>query len=137
VGATQLLDADVPGGRITHEGVAQNVGVALRYLTAWLEGTGAVAIHNLMEDAATAEISRAQLWQWRRHACALEDGTRCNDELYRAVRDEQLAAVQEEGAWGTRAVEAAALLDELVLSDDFTPFLTLPGYERLTTGGTA
>ena len=137
VSAAQLLDAEITGGRITHEGVAHNVGVALRYLTAWLEGTGAVAIYNLMEDAATAEISRAQLWQWRRHACRLEEGTRFNETVYGGVRDEQLAAVQQEGVWGSRAAEAAELLDALVLSDDFTPFLTIPGYDRLTRGGTA
>ena len=136
VGTAQLLDPQIAGGAITHAGVAQNVGVALRYLTAWLEGTGAVAIYNLMEDAATAEISRAQLWQWRRHERGLEDGTRFNDQLYRCIREEQLEAVQAEGTWGTRAAEAAELLDELVLSDEFTPFLTIPGYERLIKGGT-
>jgi malate synthase len=135
VGGEQLLDVTIDGGRITHDGVAHNVGVALRYITAWLEGTGAVAIYNLMEDAATAEISRAQLWQWRRHGCRLEDGTRFNDAIYTSVRDEQLASVQEEGMWGTRAAEAADLLDALVLSDTFVPFLTIPGYDRLINGG--
>ena len=86
-----------------------NVDVGIRYLQSWLTGTGAAAIHNLMEDVATAEISRAQLWQWRRHRVALADGGVVDDALYSELRDELLPALGEE-VWG-----AAELLDELVL----------------------
>ena len=82
--AAALLDVAVPGGRVTEAGVRQNVSVAIRYLDSWLRGTGAAAIDDLMEDAATAEISRSQLWQWRRHATPLEDGTPFTAERYAA-----------------------------------------------------
>jgi malate synthase len=125
VSADQLLDVAIPGAAVTTAGVRANVDVGLRYLQAWLGGSGAAAIHGLMEDVATAEISRAQLWQWRRHAVELEDGSVVDGELYRALRDELVPAL---GAGG----EAAALvLDGLVLSDEFDEFLTLPAYHLL------
>jgi malate synthase len=132
--ATALLDVHVPGGRITEGGVRNNVSVALQYLAAWLGGQGAVAIYNLMEDAATAEISRAQLWQWTHRGVELADGSgeRMSADLYRKIRDEELetllAAREADQQW---LREAAALLDELVLSEHFIEFLTIPGYERL------
>ena len=107
-----------------------NISVALQYLASWLAGNGAAAINNLMEDAATAEISRSQLWQWRAHAVPLEDGRPMTAELYTAIRDEELARLAL-SAPGFRWTDAAALLDELVLSDDFAEFLTLPAYPRL------
>ena len=131
VTARDLLDVRIPGCRITRHGVEQNVDVALQYIRAWLGGTGAVAIHNLMEDAATAEISRAQLWQWRVHAARLDDGATMSAATYRAVRDQQLAAFAAERGSDERMLEAARLLDGLVLNDDFVPFLTLPGYTLL------
>ena len=73
----------MPGGTITEAGVRNDISVALQYVESWLRGTGAVAIFNLMEDAATAEISRAQLWQWRRHGAALDDGRPVTADLYR------------------------------------------------------
>jgi malate synthase len=103
----------------------------LRYIDAWLQGTGAVAIFNLMEDAATAEISRAQLWQWRTHNAKLEDGTSFDAEIYQQIRDEQVKIITKEVGNGTRLQEAATLLDSLVLSNDFIPFLTIPGYGLL------
>lgn len=128
---TQLLDTAIEGGQITRAGVENNIGVALRYLDAWLQGTGAVAIFNLMEDAATAEISRAQLWQWRRHNARLEDGTPLTAQLYQEMRDEQVALITQEVGGESRLRAAATLLDTLVLSNEFMPFLTIPGYSLL------
>jgi malate synthase len=130
VTAGELLDTRIEGGRVTEAGVRGNVSVALRYLDSWLQGTGAAAIDNLMEDAATAEISRSQLWQWRRHGTRLEEGEVMTGDLYRRVRDEELARIGASGAIG-RLEEAARLLDELVLGDAFTEFLTIPAYDRL------
>jgi malate synthase len=93
---------------------------------------GAAGINNLMEDAATAEISRAQLWQWIRHRAALPDGSPVTAERYAAARDRELRALSSQaGADAPRLQQAAALLDELVLADEFTEFLTLPGYRHL------
>ena len=127
----QLLDTRIDGGAITRAGVESNIGVALRYIDAWLQGTGAVAIFNLMEDAATAEISRAQLWQWRTHNARLADGSFFSAELYQQMRDEQVRHIQQESGGVSRLQEAATLLDTLVLSNDFIPFLTIPGYRLL------
>ena len=124
-----LLDLRIDGGRATEAGARLNVSVALQYLGSWLLGNGAAAINNLMEDAATAEISRSQLWQWRTTATQLEDGEPLTAERYRAIRDEELAALG--GAGEGRLGEAAGLLDGLVLTDDFVEFLTLPAYDRL------
>ncbi len=82
----QLLDVRVDGGAVTEAGVRTNVAVALQYLDAWLGGNGAAAINHLMEDAATAEISRSQLWQWRRHAVPLDDGRPFSDDLPAGAR---------------------------------------------------
>ena len=131
VAEAQLLDVAIEGAKITRTGVENNISVALRYIDAWLQGTGAVAIFNLMEDAATAEISRAQLWQWRVHNAKLEDGSLFTGELYQQIRDEQVKIIAAEGGSESRLQEAATLLDTLVLSNDFTEFLTIPGYSLL------
>ena len=127
-----LLGLAVPGARVTRQGVRTNVDVALQYLDAWLRGAGAVAIHNLMEDAATAEISRAQLWQWIRHGATLEDGARMTRALYEETRAGELAALEAaRGRSPSRLRDAAALLDELVLGDEFAEFLTTAAYPML------
>jgi malate synthase len=134
-----LLDLRVDGGAATEAGVRMNVSVALQYLDSWLRGNGAAAINNLMEDAATAEISRSQLWQWRATGALLSDGAPLTADRYRAIRAEELAALTRAAGAGTagpdaarsRLPEAAELLDGLVLDDAFTEFLTLPAYERL------
>jgi malate synthase len=126
----ELLDTRVEGGRVTEAGVATNVSVALQYLASWLAGNGAAAINNLMEDAATAEISRSQLWQWRVHGVALDDGRPMTAELYTASRDTELDRLRA-SAPDFRWTDAAALLDELVLGDDFAEFLTLAAYPIL------
>jgi len=124
-----LLDLRVEGGGVTEAGARLNISVALQYLDSWLRGNGAAAINNLMEDAATAEISRSQLWQWRVTGTPLDDGEPLTAERYRAIRDEELATL---GGPGTeRLGEAAELLDGLVLDDEFVEFLTLPAYDRL------
>ena len=128
VEAAALLDVSVPGGRVTEAGVRQNVSVAIRYLDAWLQGNGAAAIDNLMEDTATAEISRSQLWQWRRHATPLDDGRPFTADRYRRIWDEELERI---GRHNGRSADAADLLDGLVLADEFVEFLTLDAYSRL------
>ncbi len=130
-----LLDFSVVGGQVTEAGARSNVSVAIQYLEAWLGGNGAAAINNLMEDAATAEISRSQLWQWRTAGTALDDGAPLTPERYRAIRDEELAALDAAApdAGSSNRHAAADLLDRLVLEDDFTEFLTLSAYDRLLT----
>jgi malate synthase len=129
--ADQLLSIPDTPGQVTEEGVRQNISVALQYLDAWLGGWGAAAINNLMEDAATAEISRSQLWQWRFNGVELDDGRTVTAGLYREIRDEELETLRSADADNGHLSEAAELLDRLVLDDDFVGFLTLPGYERL------
>ena len=113
VSAERLLDFEIPGGEITSQGLETNVSVGVRYLDAWLHGVGAAAIDNLMEDAATAEISRSQIWQWVRHG-------RVDEKLVR----EEIELV-EAGA------EAKELFAAVALSEELEDFLTLPAYERL------
>ncbi|MDQ3696453.1 MAG: malate synthase A [Gemmatimonadota bacterium] len=138
--ASDLLDVRVPGGTVSLAGVRNNISVSLQYIGAWLRGSGAVAIYNLMEDAATAEISRAQLWQWIRHEVSLVDasgstpgsGVRMTRELYAELRERELANVESmPGMEGGAYRDAARLLDALVLDEKFTEFLTIPGYEYL------
>jgi malate synthase len=133
--ASDLLDVRIPDARITEAGVRTNVDVALQYIEAWMRGTGAVAIHNLMEDAATAEISRSQLWQWIRHQAPLADGGAVTRALYQDVRQRELDALTAaRGAAPSRLADAAELLDALVLEERFTEFLTIPGYRYLDEG---
>jgi malate synthase len=130
VTADQLLDTAVSGAKITREGVRTNIDVALQYLDAWLRGTGAVAIHNLMEDAATAEISRSQLWQWTTHRVDVDGSGTMSASMYRQVRDEVVTELRKSITADSRLDDAVALLDELVLGE-WQDFLTIPGYERL------
>ncbi|MBA3586676.1 MAG: malate synthase A [Chloroflexi bacterium] len=130
VSARDLIDVRVADGSATEHGVRANISIGLSYLASWLAGNGAAAINNLMEDAATAEISRSQLWQWRTHAVALDGGSPMTAERYTTVRDDELAKLRSslpDFPWA----DAVALLDELVLSDDFAEFLTLSAYPRL------
>ena len=132
VSPAQILDVRVPGGTVSASGVKANISVALQYLESWMRGAGAVAIYNLMEDTATAEISRAQLWQWLRHGADV-DGERFTQAMYERVRDAEIAALSAAGGH-TRLRDAAALLDELVLGQEFAEFLTLPGERYLEDG---
>jgi malate synthase len=130
VNAAELLDTRIAGGAVTAAGVTTNVSVALQYLASWLAGNGAAAINNLMEDAATAEISRSQLWQWRVHGVTLNDGRPMTADLYSSVRDAELERLRS-AAPDDRWTDAAALLDGLVLADEFTEFLTIDAYRML------
>ena len=130
VTADQLTDVDVEGAEITAAGLRTNIDVALQYLDAWLRGTGAVAIHNLMEDAATAEISRSQLWQWITHRVDVDGSGTMSADVYRKVREEVVAELRKAAPADSRLDDAATLLDELVLGE-WQDFLTLPGYGLL------
>lgn len=125
----ELLDTRVPGGAITEAGLRGNISVALQYLNAWLNGNGAAAINNLMEDAATAEISRAQIWQWIYHQAQLVDGRTVTRMLYTSMREEELEKLG--GRSRERYGDAAEILDKLILTDEFVEFLTLIAYDYL------
>jgi malate synthase len=130
VAAADLLA--VPTGAITEAGLRQNIDVGLGYIEAWLRGTGCVPLHNLMEDAATAEISRAQVWQWVRHAAKLDDGRVIDLALVdRLLAEERGRAVASAGQNAHRYDDAAALFRRLVAARDFVDFLTLPAYEMV------
>jgi malate synthase len=135
VEAAQLLDVRVPEGQITEAGLRNNVSVGIQYIESWLRGVGAAAINNLMEDAATAEIARSQVWQWLRHGSALADGRPVTRELVQAVQAEELeqlrAALGDETFAKGRFTEAAAVFAQVALAETFHDFLTLPAYELL------
>jgi malate synthase len=126
-----LLATGIADGRITEAGVRLNVGVALQYLEAWLRGNGAVAINNLMEDAATAEISRAQLWQWIRNRSPLDGDGAMTPDVYTRIRDEEMERLRAAGMNTPELEKACRLLNELVLGNEFVSFLTLPAYPHL------
>ena len=130
VSASDLLV--VPQGTITEAGLRQNLNVGIGYIEAWLCGTGCVPLYNLMEDAATAEISRAQIWQWIRHGAKLEDGRVVDVALCRAVLDEELGKLRAVPGDGTRYEDAANLFRELIEAEVFPEFLTLPAYDMIT-----
>ncbi len=129
VQAADLLNLQIPGGQITEAGLRTNISVALQYLNSWLMGNGAAAINNLMEDAATAEISRAQIWQWIHHGSRLADGRPVTADLYTQMRTVELTRLKavETGRYS----DAVAIMDALVLNTEFTEFLTLPAYRYL------
>ncbi len=129
VAPADLLNFQIEGGRITEDGVRSNISIALQYLDSWLQGQGAAGIRNLMEDAATAEISRAQLWQWLHRNARLDDGRPVTEALYRQMRDQELQALGGPDRGHLR--QAVELLDSLVLSRDFVPFLTTEAYRYL------
>lgn len=136
VSAKDLLDFK-PEAPITEAGLRNNISVGIQYIGAWLAGNGCVPVYNLMEDAATAEISRSQIWQWMRSPKGvLDDGRKVTKDMFRKMLPEELARVRRElgeEAWKAgRYEEAAKLFDEITTSDDYVEFLTLPGYEWLT-----
>ncbi|HLY56077.1 MAG TPA: malate synthase A [Stellaceae bacterium] len=129
----------VPAGTKTEAGLRQNIAVGIGYLEAWLRGVGCVPLFDLMEDAATAEISRAQIWQWRRHGATLEDGRVVDSSLIRALFEEELSRVRaahDDADWAaTRHDDAAAMFLDLVEAETFEAFLTLPAYRKLMAEG--
>jgi malate synthase len=132
VSAADLIDLTTTPGSVTREGLRTNVEVALLYLESWLSGNGAVGIHNLMEDAATAEISRSQIWQWVHNGSTLEDGTVVTEDLVREVLDQEMARIREQvgSDFDRRAFQQGReLFEEVALADDFADFLTLPAYD--------
>jgi malate synthase len=135
VTADELLDVRVPGGEITEAGLRTNVGVGLRYLASWLSGVGAAAIDNLMEDTATAEISRSQIWQWVEHGAELATGEPVTAELARATIESETASLRRQLGGSSfaelRFDDARAVFERVALSPDFVEFLTLPAYELL------
>jgi malate synthase len=131
VDAGGLLDLDFPGD-VTIDGVRTNVSVGIRYLTSWLSGTGAVAINNLMEDVATAEISRSQIWQWVHHGMVTTDGTPVTEELVRSIGDDVVRQIEEEEHPHPGQTESAReIFEEVALDESFVDFLTLPAYELI------
>ncbi len=132
VTAAELLDVSSVGGVVTQAGLRNNIEVALRYLEAWLRGSGAVGIHNLMEDAATAEISRSQVWQWVHNSTVLDTGEPVTADLVRSIAASELASIAAE--MGDKAFAASRfelareVFEEVALADDFVDFLTLPAY---------
>jgi malate synthase len=125
VAPSDLMNMEIPGGRITHGGLRSNVAVGLRYLASWYEGRGAVAISSLMEDTATAEIARAQVWQWLHGAAVLSDGRRVDGSLVRRVIDEEVEVLAKESAGSRSVARARVLLERLVFADQIPEFLTL------------
>jgi len=132
--AARLLDVAATPGEVTPEGVRSNVSVGLRYIESWLRGTGAAAIDNLMEDVATAEIARSQLWQWVHGGVRMADGEPVTPELVRATVASELDRLRTEhgdafeaGRWK----DARELFEQVALADEFVEFLTIPAYERL------
>ena len=128
VDGAQLLDIGSIGGEVTLDGVRDNVTVALRYIEAWLRGIGAVAIDNLMEDAATAEISRSQLWQWIENRTVTAEGTLVDAQLVTRILGHEL--VRLGGTPGDRFAEAADVLTDVALQPEFPTFLTIGAYAR-------
>jgi malate synthase len=137
VTAADLLK--IPEGPKSEAGLRMNIAVSIGYLEAWLRGTGCVPLFNLMEDAATAEISRSQLWQWVHHGASLDDGRKVTIDLVRRTIAEELEAwknrVGEANFKGGRYEDAAKMVDDLVSNPIFTEFLTLPAYDRVVAEG--
>jgi malate synthase len=139
VTAVDLLAVSKTPGTITEAGLRGNISVALQYLASWLAGNGAVAIFNLMEDAATAEISRSQIWQWVHNGISLDDGRVITADMVEVMIDEELMKIREQaqGPSGDgmfdaeRYGQATALFTEVALADSFADFLTIPAYERM------
>jgi malate synthase len=135
INAADLLS--VPTGEVTERGVRQNIDVAIQYMAAWLRGNGCVPLYHLMEDAATAEISRSQLWQWLHHHAKLHDGRRVNRELIGRMFDQSVCRMckamggDEHRMEADRFFEARRIIEDIVAHENFTEFMTLKGYERL------
>ena len=133
VKAEHLLE--IPEGTITEQGLRTNINVGIMYIESWLRGNGAAALYHLMEDAATAEISRTQVWQWLKAEARLEDGRTITPELYEEIKTEELkkiaSLIGEENFKNGRFEEATKLFDDLVKSEDFEEFLTLPAYKLI------
>ncbi len=135
VTATDLMNFVVPGGEITEAGLRNNVSVAIQYLESWLRGVGAAAIYNLMEDTATAEISRSQVWQWIHHEASLREGPTIDRDLVRKTVESELdrikAFVGPDNYARGRYTEARVLFEDLAFAVDLVDFFTLQAYQRI------
>jgi malate synthase len=135
VTAADLLDVRSTPGDVTEDGLRNNISVGVQYLESWLRGSGAVGINNLMEDAATAEISRSQVWQWLHNDVELSNGHRVTRELVEKLIDEEMSSIQakvgDEAFAKGRWDDARATFTEMALADEYPEFLTLPAYERM------
>jgi malate synthase len=135
VAADDLLDAAATPGAITEAGLRNDVSVAFRYISFWLSGRGAAGIDNMMEDAATAEIARAQIWQWTRHGALLADGRPVTPELVRRILDEEMERIRGsvgDAVWAEgRPDDTRRVFEEVALGDEFPEFLTLRTYPLL------
>ena len=137
VTAAQLLDVASTPGEITEQGLRNDVNVGIQYISSWLRGNGAAGIYGLMEDAATAEIARSQVWQWVRHGAELSDGRRVTADLVRRAEDEELERIRREignDEWyytEGRPDESRGLFEQVALSEEFVEFLTLPAYDHI------
>jgi len=131
VSAAELLDLSGLPGEVTEQGLRTNVRVGISYLEAWLRGIGAVGIDNLMEDAATAEISRSQVWQWLHHRTPLADGRPVTRDLVEQILDEEHQALTADAAPDRRWDDARALFTQMALSETYEDFLTVPAYEQM------
>ena len=133
--AKDLLNVRIPDATITDAGLRTNVSVGIQYIASWLRGTGAAAINNLMEDAATAEISRSQVWQWIHHGVSLDGGPRVTAQLVRDIEREELAkiktAVGDDFFAKGRYDEAQRIFENVALAQEFKDFLTIPAYEYI------
>ncbi len=134
INPTKLIDTKIENSTISENGIRQNINVALQYIDSWLRGIGAAAIHNLMEDAATAEISRAELWQWIRHEVKTSEGLTVDTSLYLKIRNEEVSKLKNTNT--SRLEEAAEILDYLVLNKEFPEFLTTVAYDYLESTST-
>jgi len=131
---TDIIPSDllkVPEGTITEVGIRSNITVGLQYMTAWISGNGCVPINNLMEDAATAEISRSQLWQWVKHEAKLEDGRSFSSQFFKKVLEEEFITLKELTNDKVNLEVAKTLFHDIVLNDKFTEFLTIEAYKYL------
>ncbi len=135
VSAAQLIDVRVPGGSVSENGVRMNVSVGIQYIESWLRGVGAAAINNLMEDVATAEISRSQVWQWIRHSARLAEGSTVTQDLVREIAEDEMGKIRArlgDDAWAkSRFTEARAVFEEVSLAESFPQFLTLVAQKHL------
>ncbi len=135
VTAADLLAVDQTPGERTEAGLRENVSIGILYLQAWLSGNGAAAIHNMMEDAATAEISRSQVWQWIYNGATLKSGEVVTREMVTGIVEEEYAALVEAGAGTGHLAQARELFEESALAEDFPDFLTLPAYDAVVAAG--
>ena len=133
VTAKDLLQ--IPTGDITEDGVRANIRVGIQYVEAWLQGNGCVPLYNLMEDAATAEISRAQLWQWIKHEASLNNGEKITAEIFVLWLAEEMNVIKTEVGVNRfengNFIEASSLFSEMIQKNDFDEFLTIPAYKQL------